>query len=208
MAALIAYQIAPGPDAMLIVSRGVGQGWRVALASTLGMTLLAGFIQLPLLTLGVVSLLRCSRIAFELLHWVGAVYLIWLGVKLLLRSVAQTAPTRNDRLPRYSISTAVREGVFCNLTNPSPWIFMLALLPQFVDPSRGSVTAQLFILGFTQKFIGFLMLGSYAIAAGSLGSWLKKKPAIARWQSRVSGGAMICLGLRLLIAGDLRNASA
>jgi threonine/homoserine/homoserine lactone efflux protein len=91
---------------------------------------------------------------------------------------------------------------------PSPWIFMLAFLPQFVDPSRGSVAAQLFIFVATQKFTGFVILCVYAVASGALGNWLNQNPTIARWQTRFCGATMICLGLRLLIAGDVRTGRA
>ena len=208
ISAVIAYQLAPGPDAMLVVGRGVGQGRRIALASVLGMTLFAGLIQLPLLALGVVSLIRSSPFGYTLLQWAGAAYLVWLGVQLLaLRSPHQSSGCATVP-PRYSIVAAVREGMICNLSNPTPWLFMLAFLPQFIDTSRGAVTAQLFIFGVTQKLTGFVILSIHAIAAGALGSWLSRYPAIVRWQNRFCGAIMIGLGLRLLIAGDSRTVRA
>jgi threonine/homoserine/homoserine lactone efflux protein len=205
--ALIAYQMAPGPDAMLVVGRGVGQGWRTALASVFGMTLLAGLIQLPLLTLGVVSLLRSTRLGYDLLQWGGAIYLVYLGTTLLMSRGAQQSPGSAAAPCGYSAFAALREGAICNLSNPSPWIFMLAFLPQFVDPSRGSVTTQLFIFGATQKLTGFVILSAYAAASGACGNWLRRNPTVARWQTRFCGATMIGLGLRLMFAGDLRAAA-
>lgn len=88
-AAVLAMQLAPGPDMMLVIGRGIGQGRRVALLTAAGTTLLAALVQLPLLALGVASLVQNSPLAFDILRWVGAAYLIWFGVKL----VAQPTPS-------------------------------------------------------------------------------------------------------------------
>ena len=169
---------------------------------------MAGLIQLPLLTLGVVSLIRASPVAYTTLQWGGALYLLWLGTKLLLTRRARHGPAAGVARPNYSVLAAAREGAICNLTNPAPWMFMIAFLPQFVDPARGSVAAQLFILGATQKLTGFVILGVFATASGALGNWLNQHPAIGRWQERVCGVTMIAIGLRVLIAGDVRNIRA
>ena len=84
--AVLALQLAPGPDMVLLLSRGVGQGRRTAVLTAIGMTLLAALVQLPLLALGVTSLLQASPLAFDLLRWSGAAYLVWLGAKLLIGS--------------------------------------------------------------------------------------------------------------------------
>jgi threonine/homoserine/homoserine lactone efflux protein len=84
LAAVLAMQAVPGPDTMLVVSRGVGQGLRVAVFTVIGMTLLAGVIQLPLLALGIASLVKSSPLAFDILRWAGAIYLVWLGTRLIL----------------------------------------------------------------------------------------------------------------------------
>jgi threonine/homoserine/homoserine lactone efflux protein len=76
----------------------------------------------------------------------------------------------------------MREGLIANLTNPNPLIFMLAFLPQFVDPERGPVAAQLLVLGATQKATGFAILGATALAAGAVGGWLARRPGWIAWQ--------------------------
>jgi threonine/homoserine/homoserine lactone efflux protein len=85
-AAVLAIQLTPGPDMVLVVGRGIGQGRRVALFSAVGMTLVAGIVQLLMLAFGIASLLAASPLAFEILRWAGAAYLIWLGVRLLVGS--------------------------------------------------------------------------------------------------------------------------
>src|SRR2546429_193935 len=135
--AVLVMQLTPGPDMMLIVGRGIGQGRKVALCTVLGMTLLAGLVQLPLLALGVASLLQSSAFALTILQWAGASYLIWLGGRLLWTSagtrIAASMPSQ------VSARSAMREGAINNLTNPKPLLFMFAFLPQFVDPAQGAV---------------------------------------------------------------------
>jgi threonine/homoserine/homoserine lactone efflux protein len=169
----------------------------VALLTVLGMTLVAGCVQLPLLALGVATLVRSSPIAFDLLRWGGAGYLVWLGARLLFRRRPGAPPPTAFRPALASIG----EGLVANLTNPQPLIFMLAFLPQFVDPARGSVMAQFLLLGATQKATGFLLLGATALASGSLGDWLARRPAILVWQQRLAGTILMLLGLRLLFLG-------
>jgi threonine/homoserine/homoserine lactone efflux protein len=201
LAAVLAMQAVPGPDTMLVVSRGVGQGLRVAVFTVIGMTLLAGLVQLPLLALGIASIVQSSPVAFEILRWAGAFYLLWLGTRLLLpRSRgASSVPAGKAQ----SALGAMREGLIVNLTNPNPLVFMLAFLPQFVDPGRGSVTAQLLVLGATQKATGLAVLGATAAASGAAGSFLARRPGFVVWQQRLAGAVMIALGLRLVVAGAM-----
>ena len=82
-----------------------------------------------------------------------------------------------------------------NLVNPWPITFMVAFLPQFVDPQGGSVTLQLLLLGATQKMTGVLVLGTYAVASGSIGSWIMMRPNVRLWQQRIAGFFIVGLGM-------------
>jgi threonine/homoserine/homoserine lactone efflux protein len=94
-----------------------------------------------------------------------------------------------------------------NLTNPKPMLFMLAFLPQFVDPASGwPVTAQLLVLGMVQKASGFMVMATVALGAGTFGGWLARRPGLIAWQERFAGLVMVGLGLRLALAGDGRPA--
>src|SRR3954453_20971743 len=104
-------QLLPGPETMLVVSRGIGQGRRVAVWTVLGTTLAAGAIQLPLLALGIASVLRSSPLAFELLRWTGAAYLACLGTKLLLSRRHGTARAGGRPAASPSALVAVRGGL-------------------------------------------------------------------------------------------------
>jgi threonine/homoserine/homoserine lactone efflux protein len=200
LAAVLTMQLLPGPEIILIVSRGIGQGRRVAFWTALGMALAAGAIQVPLLAFGVASVVVSSPLALEVLRWAGAAYLTWLGARLLLSH--QGGAGRDDKpAASPSVLAAMREGLVVNLTSPNPLLFMLAFLPQFVDPARGSVTAQLLVLGATQKATGFAVRGAAALAAGAVGSWLARRPGLIVWQKRFAGAAMIALGLLLPTTG-------
>jgi threonine/homoserine/homoserine lactone efflux protein len=112
-------------------------------------------------------------------------------------------PARADRVnPRVAAGKAVREGTVNNLTNPKPMLFMLVFLPQFVDPTRGDVTAQFLVLGLSQKLSGLAVLASVAAASGALGVWLARRPGVRLWQERCTGLVLVLLGLRMLFSGD------
>ena len=167
------------------------------------MTLLAALVQLPLLALGVTSLLQASPLAFDLLRWSGAAYLVWLGAKLLIGSFRGSHALERKASKPISDMAALRQGMINNLTNPKAMVFMLAFLPQFVDPASGwSVTAQLLFLGAVQKLSGFVVLGGVALGTGTIGDWLARRPGLIAWQERFAGIVMVGLGLRLALGGD------
>jgi threonine/homoserine/homoserine lactone efflux protein len=195
---VIAMQMPPGPDTMLVVARGVGQGRVVALFTVLGMTAGAGMVQLPLIALGVSSLVRASPFAFAMLKWLGAAYLVWMGLRLVCRSKDMSV---QQDVHEVSPFVAIREGMIANLINPWPITFMVALLPQFIDAHGGSVGLQLLLLGATQKMTGALVLGAYAVASGSIGSWIMKRPRVRLWQQRIAGFFIVGLGLRMAFGG-------
>lgn len=205
-AAVLALQIAPGPDMMLVIGRGVGQGRRVAMLTAAGATLVAALVQLPLLAFGVASLFQASPLAFQALRWIGGLYLPWLGVQLLLKAGRSIGGT--GAAPQVvSDFAALREGAISSLTNPKSMVFMLGFLPQFVDPSFGwPVTVQLLILGALQKLSGFAVMATVALGAGTLGTWLARRPTLIAWQERSAGLVMVGLGLRLVLSGDARAA--
>ncbi|WP_245272054.1 LysE family translocator [Mesorhizobium sp. LSJC285A00] len=198
MGTVVLLQMPPGPDSMLVTARGIGQGRRVALFTVLGMTAGAGMVQLPLIAFGVSSLVRTSPLAFGALQWLGAAYLVRLGLGLVFtKPETQAWP---DTTPIKAVAAA-REGMIANLFNPWPITFMVAFLPQFVDPHGSSVTLQLLLLGATQKMTGVLVLGTYAVASGSIGAWILKRPRVRLWQQRIAGLFIVGLGFRMAFGG-------
>ncbi|KIC10477.1 lysine transporter LysE [Leisingera sp. ANG-M1] len=206
LAALALLELSPGPDMMLVMGRGIGQGRRVALFTVAGMILVAGVVQVGLLVLGLASLLAAYPSALEVIRWIGAAFLIWLGLQMLRASLRPSAVLREVRA--VTARQAVRQGAVNSLTNPKSLLFMFAFLPQFVDPGAGPVWLQFLILGTLQKLTGIISLGSVALAAGSVGQWLARRPGLVAWQERFTGVVMIGLGLRLILTGQAGAAEA
>lgn len=200
-AALFLLEITPGPDMMLVLARGVGQGRRVALMTVVGMVFVAGVVQVGLLVLGIASLLKAYPASLMLLQWAGALYMLYLGARMLLSSVGNVKRKKPEPL-NVSNWTAVREGTINSLTNPKSLLFMFAFLPQFVDPASGPVWSQLIVLGTIQKLAGILSLGLVALASGIVGQWLYRWPKFLIWQQRFTGVVMVGLGIRLLLSGS------
>lgn len=193
--AVAVLNLTPGPDMMLLISRGLGEGWKASLFTALGFTV-AGVVQIPALALGVATLVQSSPLAFDILRYAGAVYLTWRGVQLI-RKAGQLSPTMLVT-GRTSPVLALRDGMVSSLTNPKILLFLLAFLPQFVDPARGSVTTQLVVLGIVMKAVALVIAGSVAMATGMVGRALSRWPRFTLWQERVTGVVLIGLGVRLL----------
>jgi threonine/homoserine/homoserine lactone efflux protein len=201
--ALFILDVTPGPDMMLVLARGIGQGRKVALLTVVGMVAVAGPLQVGLLVLGVASLLQAHPQALMVLRWIGAAYLIWLGVRVIHASLKDGGSA--VAASRVSSWSAVREGAINNLTNPKSMLFMFAFVPQFVDPAAGPVWLQLLVLGTLQKLTGILSLGAVALASGTVGAWLNRWPKLIAWQQRFTGLVMIGLGLRLIFSGGTQR---
>lgn len=202
--ALFLLEISPGPDMMLTIARGIGQGRRIAFLTVLGNVFVAGIVQVSFLVLGLVSVVHAWPVALDLLRWAGAAYLIWLGIKMLRSSGADTKLRKTVQITGRQ---AVKQGAINSLTNPKSLLFMFAFLPQFVNPAVGPIWLQLLILGSIQKLAGILSLGSVAMASGTFGAWLGKHPGFLKWQERFTGVVMIGLGLRMLFGGSASPAA-
>jgi threonine/homoserine/homoserine lactone efflux protein len=129
----------------------------------------AGIVQLPLLAAGIAALVQSSPVAFQVMRYAGAAFLIVLGLRLLVQR-----PTSDGGAAKNLQTSSVRafiEGMIANLTNPNVILFMLAFLPQFVEPASGSVGLQMLTLGAIQKATGLFVLGGTALLAGGIGNW-------------------------------------
>jgi threonine/homoserine/homoserine lactone efflux protein len=198
--ALCVLEVTPGPDMMLILARGIGQGRKTAFLTVIGMIFIAGTVQVGLLVLGLASLLQAYPPALIALRWLGAAYLIWLGLRMIQASL--TTVTQPRMLPGATAGSALREGAINSLTNPKSLLFMFVFLPQFVDATAGPVWLQLLVLGSLQKIAGLFSLGSVALASGTVGQWLNRWPRLLIWQRRFTGLVMVALGLRLVLFGN------
>jgi len=200
--AAILLLLTPGPAVLYIVARSVEQGRIAGLASVCGITTGTLFHVLAA-ALGLSALLASSALAFAVVKYAGAGYLIYIGVRRILSRAE--APAEQAHLPRRSLGRLYRDGVVVNLLNPKTALFFLAFLPQFVDPSRGAVAFQIAFLGLLFALMGLTSDGLYAIAAGTAGRWVKRNSHYLRWERFVTGGVFIGLGVTAALAGNARK---
>jgi threonine/homoserine/homoserine lactone efflux protein len=196
--ATLALVLVPGPAVLYIITRSVNQGRKAGLASAAGIAT-GGLVHVAGAALGLSALLASSAVAFSLVKYIGAAYLIYLGVRTLLTAPAPVQYVTDEqlRLPRlYS------QGIVVQAFNPKVALFFLAFLPQFVDPQRGSVAVQSLILGSMFILIGLCTDSTYALVAGTLGAWLRQQRAFAAVQRYVAGTVFVGLGLTTALTGQ------
>jgi len=192
LVAALALNFAPGPDMLYVIGRSVGQGRKAGVVSALG--IFAGcWAHILAAAVGIAALLRSSPMAFNVVRYLGAAYLLYLGVKM----IAQRSRLETQQLPSESLSNIFRQGVITNVLNPKVALFFLAFLPQFVDARRGSVALQILFLGVVFDLGGTLVNLGVAYAGGTLGDLLRRSPRFALVQKWFTGMVFIGLGARL-----------
>jgi threonine/homoserine/homoserine lactone efflux protein len=194
--------LTPGPAVLYIVSRSIEQGRIAGLVSAFGITT-GTLVHVLASTLGLSALLASSALAFALVKYAGAGYLIYMGVRRILSRTDTAAPQL--KLPRRSLGRLYREGFVVNLLNPKTGLFFLAFLPQFVDPSRGAVAFQIAFLGLLFTLMGLTSDGLYALVTGTAGRWVKRRGHYSRWERYVTGGVFIGLGVTAALTGSGRK---
>jgi threonine/homoserine/homoserine lactone efflux protein len=185
----------PGPSVLYIVSRSVDQGRLAGLVSVLGVWV-ATVCHVAAAALGVSALLAASALAFSILKYAGAAYLIYLGVRRLLtpdEAVSFEAPARKP------LTRLFRDGFLVNLFNPKTALFFYAFLPQFADPARGPIPLQIAILGVLATIVGLASDATYAAAAGTAGDWLRGSRRYRQLVRFGSGSVYVGLGVGALL---------
>jgi threonine/homoserine/homoserine lactone efflux protein len=201
IAAATILLLTPGPAVLYIVARSVHQGRVAGLVSVAGIAV-GTLVHVLAAALGLSALLASSAVAFSALRYAGAAYLIFLGLRQLLRREPVDAP---EDAPPEPLSRIFVNGIVVNVLNPKTALFFLAFLPQFVDVSRGSVTLQLMTLGLIFAVMGMASDASYALLAGTARGWLKGSRGFLRAQRYVSGTVYVGLGLAAAFAGSNRK---
>jgi threonine/homoserine/homoserine lactone efflux protein len=192
LVAALALNFAPGPDMLYVIGRSVGQGRKAGVVSALG--IFAGcWVHILAAAVGIAALLRSSPMAFNIVRYLGAAYLLYLGAKMII----QRSRLETQQLPSGSLSNIFRQGVITNVLNPKVALFFLAFLPQFVDARRGSVALQILFLGVVFNLGGTLVNLGVAYAGGTLGDLLRRSPRFAVVQKWFTGMVFIGLGARL-----------
>lgn len=189
--ASLALLLTPGPAVLYIVTRSVDQGRKAGLVSVLGIEV-GTLFHIAAAALGLSALLASSALLFDAVKYLGAAYLIYLGVRKLL-SKDETAQVEVAR--QRNLRQIFQQGVIVNVLNPKTALFFLAFLPQFVDPDRGSVPVQMLMLGTIFVLLASTTDSLYALLAGTFGGLLKGSARYLRVQRYVTGTVYIGLGV-------------
>ena len=200
--AALALLVIPGPAVLYLVGRSIEQGRRAGLVSILGIHA-ATLVHVAAAALGLSALLASSALAFGIVKYAGAAYLIWLGLRKLLARVPVDAGDTFAAQP--GNRHLFREGFVVNLLNPKTALFFLAFLPQFIDVSRGQIGIQIAFLGILYTLLGLLTDGMYALAAGTAGNWLRRSRLYLQIERYVSGTLLVGLGLTAALADGARK---
>lgn len=201
--AIVAIALAPGPGAVLSMGHGLSYGVRQTVATIVGLQ--AGLVVILLVAgLGVGALLLASGTAFAVVKVLGAAYLVWLGVqqwRAPVRAASSPEPAARAESAHLSVVQRFMRGLLTNVTNPKGIVFMVAVLPQFIDPAR-PLWLQLLVLLLTTVAVDMVVMHGYAALAASLRDWMSSMRA-RRAQNRVAGGVLMAMGAGLALADRL-----
>lgn len=196
--ASFALLITPGPAVLYIVARSMNQGRMAGIASVLGVET-ANFFHASAAALGLSAILLSSALAFNVVKYLGAAYLIYLGVRKIM---SREAETKTELSRQENLSRIYTQGFVVNLFNPKTALFFFAFLPQFVNTLNANITLQMFLLGIMFVVMGTITDGCYAFVSSSIGNQLKDNQGFARNQRYFTGLIYIGLGVVTAFTGS------
>lgn len=194
--------VIPGPAVLFIVARSIEQGRLAGIVAITGIHT-ATLVHALAAAFGLSAVLASSSLAFSIVKYAGAAYLVWLGLRKIF-GPGETADVEVV-LPRHSFARLFRDGFIVNLLNPKTALFFLAFLPQFVEVGSAHVAMQIVFLGLMFASLGFVTDGCYALAAGTAGNWLKRSRHFRRFERLTTGGVYISLGVTAAAVGSGRK---
>ena len=201
--AALALLLVPGPAVLNIVACSLARGRRAGLACVLG-TEAASLVHTTAAALGLSALLMSSALAFSTVKYLGAAYLVYLGLRALVAREEPSAAPHMDRV-RLGFSRLFAQGFLVNLLNPKTALFFLAFLPQFADPAKGPLVGQILFLGLLFVALASCTDGAYALLVGTAGRWLKGRTRLPHPGRYVTGTVYIGLGLAAAFSGAERK---
>jgi threonine/homoserine/homoserine lactone efflux protein len=196
--ASLALVLVPGPAVLYIITRSVDQGRTAGYASAAGIAT-GGLVHVAAAALGLSAILASSAVAFSAVKYLGAAYLIFLGIRTLLTQ--PNLASKRDGRPSI-LRRLYSQGVVVQALNPKVALFFLAFIPQFIDPARGDVLGQTLVLGAMFIVIGMCTDSLYAFVAGGAGDWLREQPLFASAQRYIAGCVFIGLGVTTALSGS------
>jgi threonine/homoserine/homoserine lactone efflux protein len=193
--------VIPGPAVLYIVAQSVSRGRLAGLVSMLGIQV-GGLVHIAAAAAGLSALLMRSALAFDVVKYAGAAYLVFLGARRLLgRDREETPGVRSET----SLWRLFGQGIVVNVLNPKTALFFFSFLPQFVNVDRGSVALQIASLGLVFILLATVSDGLYALAAGSAAGWLRGRSGFVRSERYATGSVLVGLGVLTAFSGASRN---
>lgn len=199
--ASLALLLVPGPAVLYIVARSIAQGRKAGIVSVLGIAA-GGTVHVTAAALGLSALLMSSVLAFMIVKYLGAAYLIYLGVRTLLTKTKAEDASKIETQPLWQI---FRQGIIVNILNPKTALFFFAFLPQFVDPAKGTIAPQVLFLGIIFVTMALCTDSIYALLAGTMGNWLRGNLRYLKAQRLFAGSVYILLGLTTAFSGSNKS---
>ncbi|MGJ3252034.1 MAG: LysE family translocator [Elainellaceae cyanobacterium] len=199
LTAAIMLAITPGPGIFYVLTRSLKGGRAEGFASSIG-TAIGGYAHVVAAALGVSAILATSSIAFAIVKYAGAAYLIYLGVCTLMRG---DRPLSDVESSTSTPLDAFRQGVVTELLNPKTALFFLAFIPQFIDPAE-NVGLQFILLGSISVLLNTSADIGVALLAGPIGEWLRHKGRFRHRQRLFTGWSLIGLGAYVAVADNRR----
>ena len=191
--AAVTMNVTPGPDTLYVLARSVGQGRAAGVVSVLGGST-GRLVHTFATALGLSAILVSSPAAFLVVKYLGAAYLVFLGARMIFGRAERAGSAGRGR---ESLLRVYGQGVATNVLNPAVAAFFISFLPQFVDPARGSVAAQVLFLGVLFTTTATLWSLTVALLSGTFGDFLKRHPRVAVAQRAAAGALLVALGARL-----------
>ncbi len=194
LTAAVLLNLSPGPDIAFILGQTAKRGVQSGFSAMFGIWA-GAFIHVIFAALGLSAVLATSAVAFSAVKWIGAVYLVWLGIQAL-RSKGSNISV-NDKVSPKKLMEIFKQGVLVAVLNPKVAIFFLAFLPQFVETGAGSVSSQLFLHGTLIIVIAAFVEPPLILIGGKLTGYLSNNTQVSRWMDRGLGALFIGLGIKL-----------
>lgn len=195
--AAIAINISPGPDLIYILSKTIAQGRKIGIASSLGVCS-GALVHVAAAALGLSAILATSALAFSIVKYAGAAYLIYLGIKAL-RSKGTTFDIPEKKAIEMTAWKAFRQGALIDILNPKVAIFFMAFLPQFVRPALGHTSIQIMVLGFLVIMVAIVVESFIVLTAAQTTDFFRKNRRFSVYLDRTLGSVLIGLGIRLAL---------
>jgi threonine/homoserine/homoserine lactone efflux protein len=191
----------PGPDSVLIMARSATQGWRAGSAAALGIGT-GTFVHIFAAAIGLSAVLATSSTAFAVVKYIGAVYLLYVGISLIRSKKQRTSDTEKTLVAPLSLSykRIFMQGFLTNVLNPKVAVFFLAFVPQFISPDSSNKALAFIMLGCIFNFNGMLWCHFLAVSSAFASKRVQASETVALWLNRIIGGVFISFGIKLALA--------